>query len=105
MINGFSIKDNFKYLVVDTGYTSRLINIAHVIEYEIRDQTDWLCDGEVTPGTECEHCKPQIVLIHDHPDHFLEKENHLEGEYITDMSPNFNGSNSSIGIIAFKCES
>jgi hypothetical protein len=67
----FQLKDNFKYLVVDTGYTSRLIDKVGEIEEQIKSQFDHLCDNtdddeEVkTVENSCEHCKDKVVYIRD----------------------------------------
>lgn len=55
------IKDNFKYLVVDTGYTSRLIESICDIEEEIKEELDYLCDNE----DNCPHCQDYILYIYD----------------------------------------
>ena len=60
----FQLKDNFKYLVVDTGYTSRLIDQVGEIEKQIKSRLDYLCDGEDSELT-CEHCKDRVLYIRD----------------------------------------
>lgn len=57
-----NISNNFKYLVVKTGYTSRLLEDLDEIEDNIRARFDYEC----TNKKNCKHCKDTSVLyIHD----------------------------------------
>lgn len=59
MEQSITIKDNLKYLVIETGYVDRLLDSADTIEEEIKSRLDHECDC----GDECEHCKNRIVFI------------------------------------------
>lgn len=52
------IGDNFKYLVINTGYTSRLLDDVDDIETEIKNRLDYMCDST-------EQWKDSILYIYD----------------------------------------
>lgn len=53
--------EGFKYLVVRTGYTSRLVDDINSIEDEIADRTCCSCKNEEI----CEHEGKQVIYIED----------------------------------------
>lgn len=59
MEQSITIKDNLKYLVVETGYIERLLDNVDAIEEEINGALDYDCDD----NDECEHCKNRIIFI------------------------------------------
>ena len=67
------IRDNFKYLVVYTGYTARLIEggACMKIEEEIKERLDAQCEKTYDKESggylevDCDHCKDRILYIRD----------------------------------------
>jgi hypothetical protein len=53
-----NISNNFKYLIVRTGYTARLLEHLDEIEDNIRARFDYVC----TNKKNCKHCKDTSVL-------------------------------------------
>jgi hypothetical protein len=96
------IEDNFKYLVVDTGYTSRLVDMVDDIEDKIRDKISGFHGGK-----NCAHCENKILYIYDN-DYDVKNKTHI------DIYHSYNGKASERkhvkkimnrkGIIVFKCD-
>lgn len=53
------LSTNFKYLVINTGYTHRLINNIEELENKIKQQLNYLCSNDKN----CDHCKDYILYI------------------------------------------
>ena len=54
------LHENFKYLIVDTGFAYKLEGYIESIEEDIKDALDYLCD----PGDkDCDHCKNRILFV------------------------------------------
>jgi hypothetical protein len=98
-MDSIRIKDNFKYLVVDTGYTSRLIKSICDIEEEIKGELDYLCNNEDS----CPHCQDYILYIYDklwggdNP-YYYNVQRAQECEYVK------NKINNQSGVIVLRCE-
>lgn len=54
--------ENFKYLVVDTGYTSRLVDDLSQIEEQLKEDLQYLCNSI---EANCPHCNDLILYIED----------------------------------------
>lgn len=66
MVN-FNVKDGFKYLVVETGYATRLIENVPDIQEKMREIEDgnYECNCE-TYSDKCSKCDDFVLFIEDH---------------------------------------
>lgn len=99
MIN---IKDNFKYLVVSTGYTSRLVDEILDIEKEIKREFEADCDDNID-GVNCSHCRDRILFIADEICNISLNDELDEILYVQKIWKTVSDGKNS-GIIAIRCE-
>ena len=59
----FDVKDGFKYLVVETGYTGRLVEKIPMIKEDMKEIEKGDCE---TDPKECTRCNDLVLFIEDH---------------------------------------
>jgi hypothetical protein len=89
------LRNSFKFLVIDTGYTSRLIEDVDDIEEKIKKRFKSSRNGK----DDCQHCQNRILYIRgNYDEHYANDQREKECEYVKRTI------NDRSGAIVLRCE-